>query len=191
MDATACIFPLSDIFLYDLVYVFTTTGGAAQERSPLLSRPQVTCASGVQVYDEPTVLVCYRVTGEEEVPEGVVGVLTPDAPDVLSHLSVRARNMKVSLVMAPCANRWQRSVSTGAVSNMDAPVTWEGSPLVILGGVQQKMSLILQALFAICHDPDTLAEVAQLAGKVVAVDVTAAGGVAWHEVDAAGGAIAE
>ena len=49
----------------------------------------------VQVYDEPTVLVCYRVTGEEEVPEGVVGVLTPDAPDVLSHLSVRARNMKV------------------------------------------------------------------------------------------------
>jgi hypothetical protein len=47
------------------------------------------------VYDEPTVLVCYRVTGEEEVPEGVVGVLTPDAPDVLSHLSVRARNMKV------------------------------------------------------------------------------------------------
>ena len=49
----------------------------------------------MQVYDEPTVLVCYRVTGEEEVPEGVVGVLTPDAPDVLSHLSVRARNMKV------------------------------------------------------------------------------------------------
>lgn len=48
-----------------------------------------------QVYDEPTVLLCYRVTGEEEVPEGVVGVLTPDAPDVLSHLSVRARNMKV------------------------------------------------------------------------------------------------
>lgn len=47
------------------------------------------------MYDEPTLLVCYRVTGEEEVPEGVVGVLTPDAPDVLSHLSVRARNMKV------------------------------------------------------------------------------------------------
>ena len=50
-----------------------------------------------QVFDEPTVLVCYRVTGEEEVPEGVVGVLTPDAPDVLSHLSVRARNMKVRI----------------------------------------------------------------------------------------------
>jgi alpha-glucan,water dikinase len=33
--------------------------------------------------------------GEEEIPEGVVGVLTPDAPDVLSHVSVRARNMHV------------------------------------------------------------------------------------------------
>ncbi len=47
------------------------------------------------MYDEPTVLVAKRVTGEEEVPDGVVAVLTPDAPDVLSHLSVRARNMRV------------------------------------------------------------------------------------------------
>lgn len=48
-----------------------------------------------QVYTEDTVLIAKRVSGEEEVPEGVVGVLTPDAPDVLSHVSVRARNMKV------------------------------------------------------------------------------------------------
>jgi alpha-glucan,water dikinase len=47
------------------------------------------------VYEEATVLIAKRVTGEEEVPEGVVAVLTPDAPDVLSHVSVRARNMKV------------------------------------------------------------------------------------------------
>ena len=42
-------------------------------------------------------LIAKRVTGEEEVPEGVVAVLTPDAPDVLSHVSVRARNMKVGI----------------------------------------------------------------------------------------------
>jgi len=48
-----------------------------------------------KVYDEPTVLVVDTVTGEEEIPEGAVAVLTPDAPDVLSHVSVRARNMKV------------------------------------------------------------------------------------------------
>ena len=49
------------------------------------------------MYDEPTVLLAKRVSGEEEVPEGVVAVLTPDAPDVLSHVSVRARNMKVQM----------------------------------------------------------------------------------------------
>ena len=49
----------------------------------------------LQVYEEPTVLLAKRVTGEEEVPEGCVAVVTPDAPDVLSHVSVRARNMRV------------------------------------------------------------------------------------------------
>ena len=47
-----------------------------------------------EVYKEPTILLASRVTGEEEVPLGVVGILSGDAPDVLSHLSVRCRNMK-------------------------------------------------------------------------------------------------
>lgn len=46
-------------------------------------------------YDKPTVLVAKSVKGEEEIPDGVVAVLTPDMPDVLSHVSVRARNSKV------------------------------------------------------------------------------------------------
>ena len=41
-----------------------------------------------------------RVTGEEEVPEGVVGLLTSDPPDVLSHVSVRARTMGVLFAAA-------------------------------------------------------------------------------------------
>lgn len=48
-----------------------------------------------KTYSTPTVLVAQQVTGEEEIPDGVVAVLTPDAPDVLSHVSVRARNMHV------------------------------------------------------------------------------------------------
>ncbi|XP_072989475.1 alpha-glucan water dikinase 2 isoform X1 [Typha latifolia] len=48
-----------------------------------------------KLYNRPTILVSNRVTGEEEIPEGVVGVLTPDQPDVLSHISIRARNNKV------------------------------------------------------------------------------------------------
>jgi alpha-glucan,water dikinase len=52
---------------------------------------------GIQdkVYEEATVLLARQVTGEEEVPAGVVALLSGDCPDVLSHLSVRARNMRV------------------------------------------------------------------------------------------------
>eukprot|EP00262_Sarcandra_glabra_P002082 TRINITY_DN1233_c0_g1_i1.p1 TRINITY_DN1233_c0_g1~~TRINITY_DN1233_c0_g1_i1.p1 ORF type:complete len:1466 (+),score=298.47 TRINITY_DN1233_c0_g1_i1:171-4568(+) len=46
-------------------------------------------------YGQPTILVAKSVKGEEEIPDGTVAVLTPDMPDVLSHVSVRARNCKV------------------------------------------------------------------------------------------------
>lgn len=48
-----------------------------------------------KVYKKPTILIATRVTGEEEIPDGVVAVMTPDTPDVLSHVSIRARNNKV------------------------------------------------------------------------------------------------
>ncbi|KAH7567630.1 hypothetical protein JRO89_XS07G0108200 [Xanthoceras sorbifolium] len=47
-----------------------------------------------KVYRKPTVIIASRVTGEEEIPHGVVAVLTSDMPDVLSHVSIRARNDK-------------------------------------------------------------------------------------------------
>ncbi|CAK9158146.1 unnamed protein product [Ilex paraguariensis] len=46
-------------------------------------------------YGQPTILIAKSVKGEEEIPDGTVAVLTPDMPDVLSHVSVRARNSKV------------------------------------------------------------------------------------------------
>ncbi|KAL8157061.1 alpha-glucan water dikinase, chloroplastic isoform X2 [Apium graveolens] len=48
-----------------------------------------------KTYERPTILVAKSVRGEEEIPDGTVAVLTPDMPDVLSHVSVRARNSKV------------------------------------------------------------------------------------------------
>ncbi|KAL0732618.1 hypothetical protein Bca4012_008827 [Brassica carinata] len=48
-----------------------------------------------KTYDRPTIIVAKRVRGEEEIPDGAVAVLTPDMPDVLSHVSVRARNGKI------------------------------------------------------------------------------------------------
>lgn len=51
-----------------------------------------------KTYERPTILIAKSVRGEEEIPDGTVAVLTPDMPDVLSHVSVRARNSKVSSV---------------------------------------------------------------------------------------------
>ncbi|CAK7332615.1 unnamed protein product [Dovyalis caffra] len=48
-----------------------------------------------KTYKLPTIVVAKRVKGEEEIPDGAVALLTPDMPDVLSHVSVRARNSKV------------------------------------------------------------------------------------------------
>ncbi|KAI3816782.1 hypothetical protein L1987_16486 [Smallanthus sonchifolius] len=48
-----------------------------------------------KTYELPTILVAKSVSGEEEIPDGTVAVVTPDMPDVLSHVSVRARNSKV------------------------------------------------------------------------------------------------
>ncbi|MHC4884183.1 MAG: phosphohistidine-like domain-containing protein, partial [Planctomycetota bacterium] len=43
-------------------------------------------------FNQPTVLIADRVSGDEEIPEGVTSVITLDAPDLVSHVAVRARN---------------------------------------------------------------------------------------------------
>jgi alpha-glucan,water dikinase len=53
-----------------------------------------------KIYEEATVLIVDAVSGEEEIPQGVTAVLTRSAPDVLSHVSVRARNM--GCLLASC-----------------------------------------------------------------------------------------
>jgi alpha-glucan,water dikinase len=51
-------------------------------------------------FAEPTVLIADEVSGEEEIPEGVTAVLTSDAPDLVSHVAVRARN--IGILFATC-----------------------------------------------------------------------------------------
>jgi len=51
-------------------------------------------------FGEQTVLFVDKITGEEEVPENVSAIILncpTDFPDVLAHVSVRARNLKVIL----------------------------------------------------------------------------------------------
>ena len=40
----------------------------------------------------PVVLVADRITGDEEIPQGVAAIVTPEVIDSLSHLAIRARN---------------------------------------------------------------------------------------------------
>ena len=65
------------------------------------------------VYTEPTILIVDHVSGEEEIPQGCVAVLTPDAPDVLSHVSVRARNMQC--LFATCYDGEFRNTSMSSL----------------------------------------------------------------------------
>ncbi|KAG2496808.1 hypothetical protein HYH03_005215 [Edaphochlamys debaryana] len=85
-------------------------------------------------YDVPTVLLAASLTGVEDIPPGVVAVLTKSTTDVLSHLSIRARSQRV--LLATCFDdgawaEWQSCVgkltaaaidpAVGAVMPTDAP----------------------------------------------------------------------
>ncbi|KAH8741036.1 R1 like alpha-glucan water dikinase [Cryptosporidium ryanae] len=53
----------------------------------------------------PKIIICSYISGEEDIPMNVTGIIltNPDySPDILSHLSVRARNMSVLFVV--CQN---------------------------------------------------------------------------------------
>jgi len=70
--------------------------GGWQVLSPAQAAGRVqVAASLMSVQGEPTVLITDKVTGEEEIPEGVVAVLTSDTPDLVAHVAVRARNEQV------------------------------------------------------------------------------------------------
>lgn len=56
-------------------------------------------AVAYEVYHEPTVLLCEKVTGEEEIPDNVFGVISLTELDALAHVCVRARNNKVLLAV--------------------------------------------------------------------------------------------
>ena len=50
-------------------------------------------------FPQPTILVVNQVGGEEDIPEGVKGVISMTELDTLAHVSVRARNLNVFLAV--------------------------------------------------------------------------------------------
>jgi alpha-glucan,water dikinase len=91
-------------------------------------------------FAEPTVLIADTVGGNEEIPEGVTAVITADTPDLVSHVSVRARNAGV--LFATCYDRDEytrlkerlgRTLSLKVTPRGDVEIA-EGSPAAANGG---------------------------------------------------------
>jgi alpha-glucan,water dikinase len=61
-----------------------------------------------RTFDKPTVIVAAKVTGDEEIPEGVTAVIAPDVVDIVSHVAVRARNGSVLFASCHDAEMLQR-----------------------------------------------------------------------------------
>jgi alpha-glucan, water dikinase len=53
-----------------------------------------------ETFSETTILFADKITGNEEIPPGVTGVITSDTTDIVSHLAIRARN--AHLLFATC-----------------------------------------------------------------------------------------
>jgi alpha-glucan,water dikinase len=115
--------------------------------------------------------------GEEEIPEGCVAVLTPDAPDVLSHVSVRARNMKVR-----SPQRGPRAGSPTRASPLSGPRQAPARHPRLRRGTQRTPPVRRpgpQVLFATCHDEQPLDDIKAAAGQYLHFKTTAAGAVTW------------
>ncbi|MCP4577531.1 MAG: hypothetical protein GY846_14745 [Deltaproteobacteria bacterium] len=51
-------------------------------------------------YDHSTVIVTDKIGGDEEIPQGITAIITPDTTDIVSHVAIRARNAHV--LIATC-----------------------------------------------------------------------------------------
>ncbi|KAG2440720.1 hypothetical protein HXX76_003577 [Chlamydomonas incerta] len=109
-----------------------------------------------RTFDTPTLLLAAALTGVEDIPAGVVGVLTRSSTDVLSHLAIRARSQRV--LLATCFedaawDEWQQLAAAGrtaaaavdpavgAVIPADAPAAVAGGAAASAGGAPPAVSL--------------------------------------------------
>jgi len=68
-----------------------------------LGRVEVTKDLGVvqgKRYDRATIIVTDKIAGNEEIPQGITAIITPDTTDIVSHVAIRARNARV--LIATC-----------------------------------------------------------------------------------------
>jgi len=77
-------------------------------------------------YASPTILVADHVGGDEDIPAGVVAVLTRSATDVLSHAAIRARAQRVLLATCFDESQWGPLKELAGAPSATVTVTLEG-----------------------------------------------------------------
>jgi len=90
----------------------------------LLAVPSLADVQGTS-YGEPTLLLAEHVGGMEDIPTGVVGVLTRSLTDVLSHVAIRARCARALLATCHDEADW------GALSALAAGGGATGTGVVV------------------------------------------------------------
>ncbi|MEW6569656.1 MAG: PEP/pyruvate-binding domain-containing protein [Nitrospirota bacterium] len=84
-----------------------------------------------RIFTRPMVLIADMIEGDEEIPTGVIAIVTPSIIDSLSHLAIRARNAGI--------------------------------------------------LFAICYDPEALAQLKSLDGRPIRMSIEKGGDIFFEE----------
>jgi len=71
-------------------------------RAKAVGKVEVATLLSIQArkFKQPAAIITDKITGDEEIPEGVIAVISSDMTDILSHVSVRARN--ASILFAVC-----------------------------------------------------------------------------------------
>lgn len=96
----------------DLQFCFTVPQVVSQVPSAtgeVVLLPNLLGVQGV-AFDKPTVVLAQTLGGMEDIPDGVVALLTRSSTDVLSHVAIRARTQGVLLAGCSDEEEWKHLV---------------------------------------------------------------------------------
>ncbi len=89
------------------------------------------------VFSRPTIVLARKITGQEEIPIGVTGILTSQDVDMLSHVAIRARNAGVLFASCQDPDEFERvsglvgghvAMSVGASGDLHVRSVPRGTP---------------------------------------------------------------
>lgn len=98
--------PLPEISAMPLLQVVSQVQNATGQ---VVLLPDLLGVQGV-AFETPTVVLALALGGMEDIPDGVVALLTRSSTDVLSHVAIRARTQGVLLAGCSDEEEWRHLV---------------------------------------------------------------------------------